>query len=34
MDYKFSVALLVEAVKEQNETINILKERIDKLENR
>ena len=32
--YQNFVALLVEAVKEQNETINILKERIDKLENR
>jgi flagellar biosynthesis chaperone FliJ len=32
--YQNFVALLVEAVKEQNETINSLKERIDKLENR
>ena len=32
--YQNFVALLVEAIKEQNETINSLKERIDKLENR
>jgi len=32
--YQNFVALLVEAVKEQNETINSLKERIEKLENR